>query len=61
MDNPELVWLFFPSWDSRGGSMQDVYALTPAILLLLVGLLAMMLMRPLRLSPIVGYLTFPRI
>ena len=36
--------------------MEAVHALTPAILLLLVGLLAITLMRPLRLSPIVGYL-----
>ncbi len=33
-----------------------VHALTPAILLLLLGVLAIAIMRPLRLSPIVGYL-----
>lgn len=36
--------------------MEAVHALEPAILLLLVGILAITLMRPLRLSPIVGYL-----
>lgn len=36
--------------------MEVVHALTPAILLLLVGILAITLMRPLGLSPIVGYL-----
>ena len=36
--------------------MEEVYALTPAILLLLLGVLAIVLMRPLGLSPIVGYL-----
>ncbi len=36
--------------------MDAVHALTPAILLLLVGILAITLMRPLGLSPIVGYL-----
>lgn len=36
--------------------MEEVQALTPAILLLLLGVLAITLMRPLRLSPIVGYL-----
>jgi CPA2 family monovalent cation:H+ antiporter-2 len=36
--------------------MQEVHALTPVILLLLTGLLAISLMRPLGLSPIVGYL-----
>jgi monovalent cation:H+ antiporter-2, CPA2 family len=36
--------------------MEEVHALTPVILLLLVGILAITLMRPLGLSPIVGYL-----
>ena len=36
--------------------MEEVHALTPAILLLLICVLAITLMRPLRLSPIVGYL-----
>ena len=36
--------------------MEAVHALTPAVLLLLVGILALTLMRPLGLSPIVGYL-----
>jgi CPA2 family monovalent cation:H+ antiporter-2 len=36
--------------------MEQVHALAPAILLLLVGILAITLMRPLGLSPIVGYL-----
>ncbi len=36
--------------------MEAVHALTPAILLLLVGILAITLMRPVGLSPIVGYL-----
>jgi Kef-type K+ transport system membrane component KefB len=37
-------------------NMEYVHALTPAILLLLLGVLAIAIMRPLRLSPIVGYL-----
>jgi monovalent cation:H+ antiporter-2, CPA2 family len=37
-------------------SMEQAHALEPVILLLLVGILAIALMRPLRLSPIVGYL-----
>ena len=36
--------------------MEQVHALAPVILLLLVGILAIALMRPLGLSPIVGYL-----
>ncbi len=36
--------------------MEEVHALTPAILLLLLCVLAITVMRPLRLSPIVGYL-----
>jgi monovalent cation:H+ antiporter-2, CPA2 family len=36
--------------------MEEVHALTPVILLLLVGILAIALMRPVGLSPIVGYL-----
>ena len=36
--------------------MQEVHALTPVILLLVVGILALTLTRPLHLSPIVGYL-----
>ena len=36
--------------------MDHVHALQPAILLLLVGIVAIALLRPLRLSPIVGYL-----
>jgi CPA2 family monovalent cation:H+ antiporter-2 len=36
--------------------MKEVHALEPAIILLVVGILAIVLMRPLRLSPIVGYL-----
>ncbi len=36
--------------------MDHVDALQPAILLLLVGIVAIALLRPLRLSPIVGYL-----
>lgn len=36
--------------------MEAVHALTPAVVLLLVGILALMSMRPLGLSPIVGYL-----
>ena len=36
--------------------MEQVHALAPAILLLLVGILAITLMRPLGLTPIVGYL-----
>jgi CPA2 family monovalent cation:H+ antiporter-2 len=36
--------------------MEEVHALAPVILLLLVGILAITLMRPLGLSPIVGYL-----
>lgn len=36
--------------------MEAVHALQPAIILLFVGILAIVLMRPLRLSPIVGYL-----
>ena len=36
--------------------MEAVHALIPAILLLLLGVLSITLMRPLRLSPIVGYL-----
>ena len=36
--------------------MQEVHALRPVILLLVVGILAITLTRPLRLSPIVGYL-----
>lgn len=36
--------------------MEQVHALEPAIVLLLVGILAVVLTRPLRLSPIVGYL-----
>ena len=36
--------------------MEQAHALEPVILLLLVGILAITLVRPLRLSPIVGYL-----
>lgn len=36
--------------------MEQVHALLPAILLLLVGIFAIALLRPLRLSPIIGYL-----
>ena len=36
--------------------MEQVHALAPAILLLLVGILAIISMRSLGLSPIVGYL-----
>jgi monovalent cation:proton antiporter-2 (CPA2) family protein len=36
--------------------MENVYALEPVIILLVVGILAITLMRPLGLSPIVGYL-----
>jgi monovalent cation:proton antiporter-2 (CPA2) family protein len=36
--------------------MENVYALEPVIILLLVGILAITLMRPLGMSPIVGYL-----
>ncbi|QFT54892.1 cation:proton antiporter [Microbulbifer sp. THAF38] len=36
--------------------MEDIHALIPVITLLLLGVLAIILMRPLRLSPIVGYL-----
>ena len=36
--------------------MEEVHALAPVILLLLVGILAIALMRPVGLSPIVGYL-----
>ena len=36
--------------------MEHVHALLPAILLLLVGIFAIALLRPLRLSPIIGYL-----
>jgi monovalent cation:proton antiporter-2 (CPA2) family protein len=39
-----------------GELMGEVHALAPVILLLLVGILAITLMRPLGLSPIVGYL-----
>jgi CPA2 family monovalent cation:H+ antiporter-2 len=37
--------------------MNDAHALIPAITLLLVGILAILLMRRIGLSPIVGYLT----
>lgn len=36
--------------------MEAVYALTPAILLLMAGVMSVLLMRPLVMSPIVGYL-----
>ncbi len=36
--------------------MVAVEALLPAVLLLLVGILAIVLVRPIKLSPIVGYL-----
>jgi Kef-type K+ transport system membrane component KefB len=36
--------------------MSDIHALTPAITLLLVGILAITIMRRIGLSPIVGYL-----
>jgi CPA2 family monovalent cation:H+ antiporter-2 len=39
-----------------GNPMEQVHALAPVILLLLVGILAITLLRPLGLSPIVGYL-----
>ena len=36
--------------------MEEVHALTPVILLFFVGIVAITLMRPLGLSPMVGYL-----
>jgi len=36
--------------------MEEIHALQPVLILLLVGILAVTLMRPLRISPIVGYL-----
>ncbi len=45
-----------PSPPPQNIPMEAVHTLMPAILLLLVGILAISLMRPLRLSPIVGYL-----
>lgn len=36
--------------------MEQVHALQPVLLLLLVGILAITIVRPLRLSPILGYL-----
>ena len=36
--------------------MEEIHALQPVIILLFVGIIAVTLMRPLRMSPIVGYL-----
>jgi len=36
--------------------MEEIHALQPVIILLLVGIVAVTLMRPLKMSPIVGYL-----
>ena len=36
--------------------MEQVHALQPVLLLLFVGIVAVFLVRPLRMSPIVGYL-----
>ena len=36
--------------------MEDVHSLVPVLILLIMGILAALLVRPLKLSPIVGYL-----